>query len=64
MRSVRSYVKMEPGSEERTEQLVALLASGLERFLRNGGPGTGSGNEPVDFPPNLSVTTDGQSEGL
>lgn len=63
MRSVRSYVKMEPGSEERTEQLVALLAAGLERFLRSRRTGEGSGQEPVDFGPNLSVTTDGQSNG-
>jgi len=63
MRSVRSYVREEPGSEERADRLVKLLAAGLERLLRSRRTGEGSGQEPVDFAPNLLVTTDGQFNG-
>jgi hypothetical protein len=63
MRSVCSHVREEPGSKERADRLVKLLAAGLERFLRRQGTGEGSGQEPVDFGPNLSVTTDGEFNG-
>jgi hypothetical protein len=62
MRSVRSYVREGPESEERTDRLATLLAAGLERLLRSRIASKGSGEEPVDFRPNLSVTTDGQSD--
>jgi hypothetical protein len=63
MRSVRNYVREGSGSEERTDRLVTLLAAGLEQFPRCRRTSEGSGREPVDFPPDLSVTTDCRSDG-
>jgi hypothetical protein len=45
-----------PEDGERNARLVALLATGLERFICHS-PGEDSLAKPVDYSPNLSPTT-------
>ena len=56
------YVDGQPDGRERTNQLIALLAVGLERLLRAEKESAGSPDNTVDFLPDVSVTTDGQSD--
>ncbi len=50
----------EGGAEDRTRRVVAILAIGIERLLEGQRQAAGSG---VDLPPDVSVTTDCQSNG-
>ncbi len=59
-RSIDRLVSDESGAEERTRRVVAILATGIERLLKSQGQTAGSG---VDLPPDVSVTTDCQSNG-
>jgi len=60
---VQSYVREEPDDEERTRKVAAILAVGVERLLRSRKEAVGNPDTAVDFPPDLSVTTDCQSNG-
>jgi hypothetical protein len=60
---VQSYVKEEPDDEERTRKVAAILAAGLERLFRNRKEAVKNPDAGLDFPPDLSVTTDCQSNG-
>jgi len=51
------------GNEERTRQVASILAAALERLLRSRKDAGQRAGTPLDFPPNVSVTTDYQSNG-
>ena len=55
------YVTEEPGSGERSQQIVAILASALERALRHRPEALDKPRTRVDFVANQRVTTDCQS---
>jgi hypothetical protein len=60
---VQSYVREEPADAERTRKVAAILAAGLERLLRSRKEAVKNPYAGLDFPPDLSVTTDCQSNG-
>jgi hypothetical protein len=62
-RVVLGYADKGPDSADRTDRLVALLAVGMERLLRSRKEAVKNPDTAVDFPPDLSVTTDCQSNG-
>jgi hypothetical protein len=64
MRSLKcNYIEDAAGNEERTRQVASILAAGLERFLKNRKEAGRQAGTALDFPPDLSVTTDCQSNG-
>ena len=64
MRSLKcNYIDDAAGNEERTRQVASILAAGLERFLKSRKEAAKNPDTAVDFPPDLSVTTDCQSNG-
>jgi len=58
---VQSYVREEPDDEERTRQVASILAAGLERFLKSREEAGRQAGTALDFPANVSVTTDCRS---
>jgi len=60
---VQSYVREEPDDEERPRKVAAILAAGLERLMRSQEEVRKETRTAVDFSPDLSVTTDCQSNG-
>jgi hypothetical protein len=64
MRSLKcNYTDGAAGNEQRSQQVAAILAAGLERLLRSRKDAGQRAGTPLDFPPNVSVTTDYQSNG-
>jgi len=64
MRSLKcNNVDDAAGNEERTRQVALILAAGLERLLKGRKEAGQRAGTPLDFPPNVSVTTDYQSNG-
>ncbi len=64
MRSLEcNYIDDAAGNEERTRQVASILAAGLERFLKSRKEAGRQAGTALDFPPNVSVTTDCQSNG-
>jgi hypothetical protein len=64
MRSLKcNYTDGAAGGEERSRQVVAILAAGLERLLKSRKEADRQAGTALDFPPNVSVTTDCRSNG-
>jgi len=64
MRSLEcNYIDAAAENEERTRQVASILAAGLERLLRSRKDAGRQAGTALDFPPNVSVTTDCQSNG-
>ena len=64
MRSLKcNYTDAAAGNEERVRQVASILAAGLERLLERRKEAGQRAGTPLDFPPNVSVTTDYQSNG-
>ncbi len=64
MRSLKcNYIDDAAGSEERTRQVASILAAGLERFLKSRKEAGRQAGTALDFPANVSVTTDCRSNG-
>ena len=64
MRSLKcNNVDDAAGNEERTRQVALILAAGLERLLKGRKEAGQRAGTALDFPPNVSVTTDCQSNG-
>ena len=64
MRFLKSnYIDDVAGNEERIRQVASILAAGLERLLKGRKEAGQRADTPLDFPPNVSVTTDYQSNG-
>ncbi len=62
-RVVLRYTDKGPDWADQTDRVVALLAVGMERLLRSRKEAVENPDTAVDFPPDLSVTTDCQSNG-
>ena len=64
MRSLKcNYIDDAAGNEERTRQIASILAAGLERFLKSRKETGRQAGTALDFPANVSVTTDCRSNG-
>jgi len=64
MRSLKcNYIDDAAGNEQRTRQVASILAAGLERLLKSRKEAARQAGTALDFPPNVSVTTDCQSNG-
>jgi hypothetical protein len=64
MRSPKcNYIDDAAGNEERTRQVAAILAAGLERLLERRKEAAQQAAAALDFRPNVSVTTDCRSNG-
>jgi hypothetical protein len=64
MRSLKcKYSDDAAGNEERTRQIASILAAGLERLLKSRKDADRQAGTALDFPPNVSVTTDYQPNG-
>jgi len=62
-RVVLRYADKGPDWADQTDRVVALLAVGMERLLRSRKEAVKNPDAGLDFPPDLSVTTDCQSNG-
>jgi len=58
-----NYLDDAGGTEERVRQVASILAAGLERLLERRKEAAQRAGTALDFPPNVSVTTDCQSNG-
>ena len=64
MRSLKcNYIDDAAGNEQRTRQMASILAAGLERLLNSRKEAGQRAGTALDFPPNVSVTTDCRSNG-
>lgn len=63
-RVIRHIDEERSGAKERTSQIVSILASGLERFLRTPGDNAASGTDSLDLSADVGVTTDCQSKDV